>query len=84
MRTSRDFRILARLANWWLGFRRRLRMYEQCNLAEWQYWGTRRARRELGRCEEPDSAATRANVRRGRPTDRTECRNSLRADAEAE
>jgi hypothetical protein len=48
MRTSRDSRFLIRLANWWLNFRRRLRMYEQYNLAEWQYWGERRARRELG------------------------------------
>lgn len=38
---------------WYQRFRQTLAEYERRNVAEWQYWGTRRAKRESGMAELP-------------------------------
>lgn len=39
--------LMFRMHSWWVRFRRALPEYEKRNLAEWRYWGTRRAERDV-------------------------------------
>jgi hypothetical protein len=48
VRASPLSRLLTRLLKCWARVQHGLQEYERRNLAEWRYWGTKRAARELG------------------------------------